>query len=92
MTRRIVWDWAVRNYDALLTLLGDKYASRVPGLASGFCEQGQRDAVAAFFEPEAKRPTGTERNLGLALERVARCIRLRARSESAVAAYLGIKR
>ncbi|MDP6946176.1 MAG: ERAP1-like C-terminal domain-containing protein, partial [Myxococcota bacterium] len=92
MTRRLVWDWMVRHYDDVLKLLGDKYASRFPSLASGFCAQGQRDQVAAFFEPEARRPSGTERNLGLALERIDRCIRLRSRTESAMDAYLGVKR
>ena len=73
-------------------LLGDKYASRYPGLASGFCTKGQRDAVEAFFKPEARRPSGTERNLGLTLEGIDRCIRLRAETESALDAYLGVRR
>jgi len=92
MTRHLVWEWAVRNYDAILKLLGDKYGSRFPSMASGFCAPPQRAEVVAFFEPEARRPSGTARNLGLALERIDRCIRLRRDTEAALDAYLRVKR
>ena len=92
MTRTQVWEWMVQHYGKLLEVLGDKYAARFPSLAGGFCAPAQRAAVVAFFKDASHRTSGTERNLGLALERIDRCIRVRAESEAALDRYLGLKR
>ena len=91
MTRTHAWEWMVQHYKELLTLLGDKYASRFPRLAQGFCTPAQREAVLTFFADPEHLTSGSERNLGLALERIERCIRLRSDTESALDRYLGVK-
>ena len=92
MTRTQVWEWMVQHYSEVLGLIGEKYASRFPGMASRFCAPAQRAAVVEFFTDDAHRTSGTDRNLGLALERIDRCIRLRADTEAALDRYLKVTR
>ncbi|MGB0588158.1 MAG: M1 family metallopeptidase [Myxococcota bacterium] len=92
MTRTQVWEWMVRHYAKVLELMGDKYVSRFPRMAQQFCAPAQRAAVVFFFKDEAHRASGTERNLGLALERIDRCIRLRNDTQEALDSYLKVTR
>jgi hypothetical protein len=87
-----IWEWMVQHYAQILTMAGDKYASRFPGTANQFCEPAQRIAVVEFFKDPSHRVSGTDRNLGLALERIDRCIRLRGDTEADLDRYLKVAR
>lgn len=76
-TRDAVWMWMTRNYDALAERMGDDYRSRFPWVGNGFCTAQDGERVAAFFAEEERAPAGTARNLGLVLENIGRCARLR---------------
>lgn len=77
-TRDAVWMWMTRNYEALAERMGDDYRARFPWVGNGFCTTQDAERVAAFFADPARAPDGTARNLGLVLENIHRCARLRA--------------
>jgi alanyl aminopeptidase len=87
-SRDALWAWFTEHYDAVITRLGEEAAPRMPSLAAGFCTAAERAKVAAFFADPKHAPEGTARNLGLALESIDRCIRLRERTASALATRL----
>ncbi len=76
-TRDAVWMWMTRNYDALAERMGDDYRARFPWVGNGFCTEQDAERVEAFFSDPAHAPDGTARNLGLVLENIRRCARLR---------------
>lgn len=77
-TRPIAWEWLRLRYDALVDKIGPMSVPRLPGLASGFCSEERSAEVRAFFTNAKRAPPGTARNLGLAVESIERCVRLRA--------------
>lgn len=77
-TRDAVWMWMTRNYDALAERMGDDYRARFPWVGNGFCTEQDAKRVADFFDDPGRAPNGTARNLGLVLENIRRCARLRA--------------
>ncbi len=87
-TREAVWAWFTEHYDALVERLGREAAPRLPSLAAGFCSAADRAKVAEFFADPKRAPEGTARNLGLALESIDRCIRLRERISGPLATRL----
>ncbi len=76
-TREATWTWMTQHYDEILRVTGPSAAPRLPWLGAGFCTEADRSRVAAWFDQPDHAPDGTARNLGLALEAVTRCIRLR---------------
>ena len=80
-SRAVAWEWLQLHYAALLPTLGPMSAPRLPSLTAGFCTEERAAEVEAFFDladMAAAAPDGTARNLNLALESIARCVRLRA--------------
>ena len=88
-SRHVAWEWLQLRYDELLRMLGPMSAPRVPNLTAGFCSEERAAEVEAFFEAAAQAPVGTERNVNLALESIARCVRLRAAIREPLRAWLG---
>jgi cytosol alanyl aminopeptidase len=77
-TRDRAWMWMTRNYEALVSIIGDDYRPFLPWMGSGFCTDADRQRVERFFSEQSRSPAGTARNLGLVVENIARCSRLRA--------------
>ena len=88
-SREIVWEWFQLRYDELLDTLGPMSTPRLPAIASGFCTAERAAQAKAFFRASVRAPSGTERNLSLALESIARCARLRARIREPLREWLG---
>ncbi len=88
-TFAVTWSWFTRNYDAIVEKVGPKAAPRLPRFAGGFCDAAGAAAVREFFEPPARRPSGTERVLSNTLESIAQCARRRAYLRDAVTDFLG---
>jgi hypothetical protein len=63
---------------------------QLPRVAEGLCDEASRKRVVAFFEGVRDAPEGTDRNLGLALEEIEACTRLRARIAGDLARALGV--
>ncbi len=87
-TREATWTWMTENYDAIVKVLGESAAPRLPWLGAGFCTPEDRARVEAYFADPARAPDGTARNLGLALEGIDRCVRLRAATRGPLAEWL----
>ncbi len=87
--RTATWDWLVAHYEPLVGVLGPSAAPRLPWLGGGFCSSEDRQRVADFFADPAHAPSGTERNLGLVLENIDRCARLRDAIRGPLAEWLG---
>lgn len=85
---RLAWDWMTTHYEQLVERLGARSARYLPWMGAGFCDVAARAEVAAFFAEPARRPEGTERNLGMALESIDRCVRMRARARPATSRWL----
>lgn len=86
--RNTVWRWVAENYDAALGVLGPTYARYLPRFAEPLCTQEDRDQVAAFFAEPGRTSEGGDRNLGLALESIARCVAFTKRATPELTAYL----
>ena len=78
-TQDAAWMWMTRNYRKLAERLGDSARPRLPSVGAGFCTAEDADRVQRFFAEPAHAPEGTERNLGLVIEKITRCARLRER-------------
>ncbi|MEZ4432686.1 MAG: M1 family metallopeptidase [bacterium] len=76
-TQDAAWMWMTRNYHKLAERMGDSYRPRLPWVGAGFCTAEDAERVRGFFSEPAHAPEGTERNLGLVLEKITRCARLR---------------
>ncbi|MCA9540789.1 MAG: ERAP1-like C-terminal domain-containing protein, partial [Myxococcales bacterium] len=87
-TRPAAWAWLTSHYDALVAVVGDTARPRLPWMGGGFCTTQERAQVATFFGAPEHAPEGTERNLGLVLEGIDRCIRLRASLHDPLATWL----
>ena len=87
-TQDAVWMWMTRNYDALAERMGDDYRARFPWVGNGFCTEQDAERVATFFADPDHAPDGTARNLGLVLENIRGCARLRAAISEPLAAAL----
>ncbi len=87
-TQDAVWMWMTRNYDKLAERMGESYRPRLPWVGAGFCTTEDAERVEQFFGDDAHAPEGTERNLGLVLEKIRRCARLRARVTAPLEARL----
>ncbi|MEZ4473714.1 MAG: M1 family aminopeptidase [bacterium] len=87
-TRRAGFAWLEAKYADVVRVVGPAVAPRLPYMAGGFCSAEQRDRVAAFFGAAEHAPDGTGRNLGRILERIDRCVRLRASLAEPVARWL----
>ncbi len=85
------WAWLEQHYDALVAKLGEKSAPRLPMAGSSLCTPEDRARVEAFFTAEGRSPSGTARNLGLALEEIDRCITLQARLGPGLKAWLAAR-
>jgi alanyl aminopeptidase len=87
-TARLAFGWLEGHYDAVVEKLGEKSAPRLPGMGEGLCDAEGRARVAGFFAATARAPAGTERNLGLVLERIDSCIGRRAAWAEPLATWL----
>jgi alanyl aminopeptidase len=91
-TRQLVWDFVEHNFDKLNSTLpgarGIPFGAMLPLSASGFCDAGHRDQVAAFFEPRIKSLPGGARNLANTLESIRLCSARAELVQPAVAAFL----
>ncbi len=76
-TRDRAWMWMTRNYDDLVAIVGDDYRPFLPWMGNGFCTEADRERVERFFAESSRSPAGTDRNLGLVVENILRCSRLR---------------
>lgn len=90
-TRAAAWQWLKKHYDAVLKVAGRTAAPRLPFVAGAFCDPAERADVQAFFSDPARAPEGTDRNLAQVLERIDRCIRLRAAVKAPLAAWLAVR-
>jgi alanyl aminopeptidase len=87
-TRAVAWGFVTEQYGALVARLGEKSAPSLPWYGAWFCEATDRERVATFFAEPGRAPSGTARNLKLALESVDRCIQGRARHGQALLSWL----
>ena len=87
-TRDATWIWMTENYDAIVKVLGKSAAPKLPWTGAGFCSAEDRARVAAWFDDPARAPDGTARNLGLTLEGIDRCVRMRAQTRAPLAEWL----
>lgn len=87
-TREATWTWMTEKYGDILKVMGPSAGPRMPWAGAGFCTAEDREKVASFFADEARRPDGTDRNLGLALEGIDRCVRLRKATRAALESWL----
>jgi cytosol alanyl aminopeptidase len=71
-TRAAAWSWLTAHFDALLPLLPDRFAGRIPGMLR-LCDVQRIDEVRAFFAPRVDQLTGGPRLLAQALESGAQC-------------------
>jgi len=71
-TRAAAWSWLTAHFDALLPLLPDRFAGRIPGMLR-LCDAQRIDEVRAFFAPRVDQLTGGPRLLAQALEAGAQC-------------------
>jgi hypothetical protein len=62
-------------------------ASRLPQLASGFCDRARAAEVQAFFRPRAARLPGGERRVDRVVERIELCAALRESQAASAAAW-----
>jgi alanyl aminopeptidase len=76
-THRALWTWVTTNYDKIIESLGDKRARSIPWAASGFCSEEGLKETEDFFANPGRTPAGTERNLSMVKEGIARCTRLK---------------
>ena len=86
--RQAPWAWAKTNYDKILELIGEKYAARLPNFAGGMCSAEVIEDVKAFFAEEGHSTEGTDRNVGLVVESIDRCVKMVARHRAALDAKL----
>lgn len=87
-TRAAAWTWMTTNYAAIVERIGQSVATRLPFVAAGACTVAERDAAAAFFADPAHAPEGTAKNLGVVLEGISACVRLRAATQAPLRAWL----
>ena len=90
-TRTAAWQWLVKHYDAVVAKLGPSAAPWLPLVGSGFCTVEEQTALATFFTEPGRAPAGTERTLAQVLERIDRCIRLRALVKAPLASWLAAR-
>ncbi len=71
------WAWVQANFSEFVTTrVPDVRKGGLPGLASGFCSAGERDAVETFFTANADVIPGYERSLAQTLESIELCAAL----------------
>jgi alanyl aminopeptidase len=87
-TRQAAWSWIERRYDDIVSKMGTNWAVKAPRAASPLCDPALRGRVVKFFEGAGRTPPGSERNLGLALERIDECLSDRARMKEPLGPYL----
>ena len=77
-TREIGFAWLKGNFDALVNSGGGIFfASRLPGIVSGYCSAEQADEIAALMRPTLAGKTGALA-LERTIERVRNCGKLKA--------------
>jgi alanyl aminopeptidase len=86
-TRDVAWSWLQAHFDALVALLPDRFAGRLPSMIS-MCDRRRMAEVEAFFTPRVEQLTGGPRNLAQALEAAAQCEARVAAQRDSVEAYL----
>ena len=82
------WAWVRANFPALVARAPDVRKPGLPGLASGFCSQEERDAAETFFQANAALIPGYGRTLAQTLEAIELCAALKAETGEALMAAL----
>jgi cytosol alanyl aminopeptidase len=77
-TRTALWAWAKVHMSDLLARLSDKSAVQVFELASSQCDANSASEIDAYFQPQLSRISNGPRGLANALEKIKRCVALRA--------------
>ncbi len=80
-----LWAWFTTNYDAIVTILGEKSALGLPRIGGGFCDTEGKEKVSEFFSKKSGRlQPGGERTLTNTLDGIGRCMSERAYLKAAV--------
>ncbi len=86
--REVAWNWLRENYDALVGVMAPDHASRLPGIANGFCSEARAAEVQSFFAARINALPGGPRNLAKAVESIELCTaQKQAQQESANAFF-----
>ncbi len=91
-TRGVPFELVRDNYDQLVSklpgsLLGE-FAAFLPEVGRGFCDDRDRERVAAFFKDRSSKTVGGERILAQTLETIGQCVAVRKAQEPSVAQFL----
>lgn len=80
-----LWDWFTKNYEGILSILGNKSEARMPRMGGGFCDTDGKAKVAEFFSKASGRlKPGAQRTLTNTLGSIDQCISERAYLKEAI--------
>ncbi len=85
--REAQFQWATKNYEAILKRVPPMYAVFMPYVGSG-CSGDRLAATQEFFGEPGHAPPGTEKELAKVTEAVEDCMKLRAREGGRVREFL----
>jgi len=88
-TRDLPFNFAQKNFDAIVAMMPRDFGAVVPRLGAGFCDEPHFNAMAAFFGPKARNFAGGERRLTQSLEQIQQCAAFKAKAAPQLAAFLG---
>ncbi|HEX4382165.1 MAG TPA: ERAP1-like C-terminal domain-containing protein, partial [Myxococcales bacterium] len=87
-TRELAYNFATKNFDAIVAKMPRDFGGSVPRLGAGFCDEEHFKAMDSFFSTRARSFAGGERRLTQTLEQIQQCAAFKAKAAPQLAAFL----
>ncbi|HEX4386073.1 MAG TPA: M1 family metallopeptidase, partial [Myxococcales bacterium] len=79
-TRELAYNFATKNFDAIVAKMPRDFGGSVPRLGAGFCDEEHFKAMDSFFSTRARSFAGGERRLTQTLEQIQQCAAFKAKA------------